>query len=84
MSGFMDKIIERACRETEEKLRRETAEEVRRDKEEARRETEEARRKTNNSAMKMIASGKLTLEEIADYLSLPLEEVKALAAKKSV
>ena len=70
MSGFMDKIIERACRETEEKVRREIEENV--------------RRKTNNSAMKMIASGKLTLEEIAEDLSLPLEEVKALAAKKSV
>ena len=35
------------------------------------------------NALRMIASGKLTLEEIADYLSLPLEEVKALANKNS-
>ena len=58
MSSFMDKIIERVRRETEENVRR-------------------------KSVLKMIASGKLTLEEIADYLSLPLEEVKALANKNS-
>jgi len=63
MPGFMDKIIE--------KVRRETAEEVRR-------ETE------IKNALKIIENGKLTLEEIAKCFSLPIEEVRALAAKNSV
>ena len=87
MPGFMDKIIEKVRRETEEKVRRETAEEVRRETEEkVRRETaEKVRRETEiKNALKIIENGKLTLEEIAKCFSLPIEEVRALAAKNSV
>lgn len=37
--------------------------------------------KTVEIATKMIARGKLSLEEIAEYSGLPLEEIKALAEK---
>ncbi len=36
-----------------------------------------------DNALRMIAGGKLTYEEIASYTDLPLETVKELAAKKS-
>ena len=36
------------------------------------------------NALRMIERGKLTLEEIAEDLNLPLEEVKELAAKNSI
>jgi predicted transposase YdaD len=35
------------------------------------------------NALRMIAGGKLTYEEIASYTDLPLEKVQELAAKKS-
>ena len=35
------------------------------------------------AALRMIAGGKLTYEEIASYTDLPLEKVQELAAKKS-
>ena len=36
-----------------------------------------------DNALRMIAGGKLTYEEIASYTDLPLEKVQELAAKKS-
>ena len=36
----------------------------------------------NENALRMIESGKLTLEDIAVFTNLPLETVKALASQK--
>jgi predicted HTH domain antitoxin len=35
------------------------------------------------SALKMIGSGKLTLEEISEYSGLPIEKVRELAREKT-
>ncbi len=42
-------------------------------------------RKSNQleTAKRMLASGKLTLEEIAEYSNLPLDEVRRIASEQS-
>ncbi len=42
-------------------------------------------RKSNQleTAQRMLASGKLTLEEIAEYSNLPLDEVRRIASEQS-
>ena len=52
------------------------------------REIENMRRETTHEkaveiAKKMLLSGKLTTEDIADFSGLPLEEVKALSKQKT-
>ena len=44
------------------------------------RQQENARKSAVKNAFKMLLSGKLTLDEIAEYTSLPLDEVKEFAA----
>jgi hypothetical protein len=39
---------------------------------------EEIGKNRKESALKLIGTGKLTLEEVADSISLPIDEVKAL------
>ena len=38
---------------------------------------------SNRIALKMIASGQVTQEQIAEFTSLPLEQVQALAAQQA-
>ena len=44
---------------------------------------EEAIRNSKKIALRMIADGKLSIEMIAQYTELPVEEVRKLAGEKS-
>ena len=75
----MCKAVEEYAQSVAESAVQVAVAEASRKAEEAKRESEEAKKKVNDAITNLLSAGKLSIEEIADAVSEPVDKIKAMA-----